>query len=121
MDERIESIEGAVLDYYKTFLSEPYRPPSKGGNTRALHTHVFYINGEKYSFFALGAKRWVFASDKVSFKYKVTPEGYKNILRESIQVIDKSGVTVERGLRGFKRVLRTAQPRTPGRRRELEG
>lgn len=117
-DAAVFSVEGAKLDDYKAFLCEYYRPPSKGGNTRALHAHVLYIGGERYSFFALGAKKWVFASDTTSFKYRVTEAGHRNVLRDTLVTRDKAGLPVVRGHRGHKSVLRTAPTRLPGSRRE---
>jgi hypothetical protein len=103
---------------YGSRLFENYRPPSKGGNTTALHVHWLKHDGYSYSFFALGAKKWVFAGDTVSFRYTTTPEGYRNIIRESIVVKDKEGKVVVRGNRGYKKTLRTATARLPVSRRE---
>lgn len=123
---RLKKAEGSVvltvtdakLDDYKASLFEHHRPPSKGGNTRALHVHVLYLGDESYSFFAMGAKKWVFAADTVSFKYLVTEKGYRNILRDTLVARDKDGKPVVRGLREHKRVLRSAPTRLPGSRRE---
>lgn len=105
------------IDDYKVFLREKYRPPSKGGNTSALHSHVLYIDGEKYSFLALGSQQWVYKSDTVSFKFEIKND-YKNILRETLVVIDSSGNHVLRGNRGYKTQLRTSDARMPVSRRE---
>lgn len=112
------TVTDAKLDSYQAFLSEHHRPPSKGGNTRALHAHVLRLAGESYSFFAMGAKKWVFAADTVSFKYLVTEKGYRNILRDTLVARDKDGKPVVRGLRERKQVLRSAPTRLPGSRRE---
>ena len=61
-------VERATVQNYRTVLTDKYRPPSKGGNTRAWHRHSLTINDESYSFWALGAKRWVYASDTVTFE-----------------------------------------------------
>lgn len=111
-------VENATVHTYSSKLFEHYRPPSKGGNTRALHTHLLLIGGKTYSFFALGTKQWVFSGDTVSFNYLTTAKGFHNVLRDSILTRDKNGELVERGLRGRKRVLRTAPTRLPGSRRE---
>lgn len=106
------------IENYTTILAEPGRPPSKGGNTRALHSHRLTIDGEHYSFLALGSRKWVFASDVVSFDYVLTPEGYRNIIKHSLRAFDKNGKAVVRGDRGSKPTLRTAPTRLPGSRRE---
>ena len=111
------SIQNATVDTYRTTLREPYRPPSRGGNTRALHAHYLTIDGETYSFLALGSRRWVFNGDRVSFEYDVNGP-YRNIDRQTIQTIDAKGRPVVRGDRGFKPTLRTAVARLPASRRE---
>ena len=100
-------IDAAIVSDYRTQLREPSRPPSRGGNTRALHAHFLIIAGNAYSFFALGSRRWVFKSDLVSFDFDVV-NGYNNIRRASIRVVDKTGRPVVRGIREWKPVLRTA-------------
>ena len=111
-------IENAHIEDYQKFLKEKYRPPSKGGNTKALHSHVLIINGEQYSFLALGSQQWVFKTDRVSFDYELNGK-YKNIIKETILTIDKNGNEVVRGNRGFKKQLRTANTRMPVSRREM--
>lgn len=111
-------IINAKIESYQKFLNEKSRPPSKGGNTNALHSHVFYIDGEKYSFLALGSQQWVFKSDLVSFEYELNG-AYKNIIKDTLVTIDKSGNEVLRGNRGFKKQLRTADTRMPVSRREM--
>lgn len=113
-----ERIELERCESYYTKLKEPYRPPSRGGNTRALHRHQLTISGEHYSFLARGSRKWVFASDRVSFTYTTTPEGYKNIIPETLRTFDKNGTAVIRGDRSKKPTLRTAATRTPVSRRE---
>jgi len=105
------SIRDAKVEKYTTFLVEYYRPPSRGGNTRALHSHRMRIDGQDYSFLALGTKKWVFEHDTVSFDYYVTPEGYRNVVKHSVHVVDKVGKPQIRGNRGFKAQLRTAPTR----------
>ncbi|MDS9873558.1 hypothetical protein RMI40_01725 [Pseudomonas protegens] len=110
-------VEGKKITSYGLFLQEPSRPPSRGGNTGALHSHIIEIEGEKFSFLALGSKRWVFKSDFVTFDYEIK-NGYKNIIKETIITIDRYGETVSRGNRGFKKQLRSTSARLPGSRRE---
>jgi hypothetical protein len=113
----IERIENEKITEYELFLRENSRPPSKGGNTRALHSHVLLIQGEKYSFLGLGSQQWVFKSDTVSFDYEVK-DGYKNIVKESLVTLDSKGNSVLRGNRGSKPKLRTAATHLPASRRE---
>lgn len=112
-----ERIDNKKITEYELFLRENSRPPSKGGNTRALHSHVLQIEGEKYSFLALGSQQWVFKSDTVSFDFEING-GYKNIVKESLVTLDGKGHTVLRGNRGSKPKLRTAVTRLPASRRE---
>lgn len=88
---------------------EVHRPPSRGGNTSALHWHCLIIQGEGYSFRALGSQQWVYKSDTVSFEYEVVGP-YKNIVTATLLTTDAKGRQVQRGNRGFKRQLRTASP-----------
>jgi hypothetical protein len=110
-------ITDAQIDSYYVHLHEPSRPPSRGGDTRALHQHVIHIAGERYSFMALGSQRWVFKTDRVSFDYEINGR-YRNILKKTLVTVDANGKSVVRGNRGFKRQLRTALARLPGSRRE---
>lgn len=117
-DAPLHRIEDTPVDSYTTILKEFSRPPSQGGNTRALHLHVLKIGEHSYTFFALGTKKWVFKADKVSFSYRLVDGKYRNVLRDSIQVKDSKGEIVVRGNRGRKATLRTAPARMPGSRRE---
>lgn len=110
-------IENKHFEKYGLFLVEKHRPPSRGGNTGALHSHVLTIDGERYSFLGLGSQQWVYKSDTVSFEYEVK-NGYKNILLETLVVISKFGEPIVRGNHGFKSTLRTAGSRMPASRRE---
>lgn len=105
------------VDNYSVFLRENYRPPSRGGNTRALHSHVLSIDNEKYSFLGLGSQQWVHKTDTVSFDFEVK-DGHKNVIKETLITIDSAGNQIMRGNRGFKRQLRTADARLPASRRE---
>lgn len=111
-------IEGKSFESYGSFLYEEYRPPSKGGNTKALHIHNIVVEGERYSFFALGTKQWAYVGDTVTFDYVVTPKGYRNILKHSFITVDSKGKAQRRGNRGYKSKLRSAPGRMPGSRRE---
>lgn len=105
-----------ISDYTK-ILTEKSRPPSKGGNGKARHTHILTIDGERYSFIAFDSKQWVFKTDTVSFTYEAS-NGYNNIAPDSIVTKDKNGKPIVRGNRGFSKKLRTADTRLPGSRRE---
>lgn len=111
-------IENAKIEDYQKYLREKSRPPSKGGNTKARHSHVLFIDGKKYSFLALGSQQWVFKTDLVSFDYELKGQ-YRNIDKETLVTIDKSGKEVVRGNRDFKKQLRTADTRMPVSRREI--
>lgn len=113
----ISRIENAHVESYKTFLVEKYRSPSKGGNSSALHSHVLTIDGDSYSFLAVGSKKWVYSNDKVSFDYELKGK-YRNIIKNSISVVDKNGNPQTRGDRRFKSKLRSSTQRTPVSRRE---
>ncbi len=111
-------VEHATVDIYRAFLKDKHRPPSKGGNTRARHSHVLTIAGETYSFLAIGAKKWVFAGDTVSFDWEWDPtHKYRNINEATVETRNAKGDSIARGLRGGKR-WRTAEARMPASRRE---
>jgi hypothetical protein len=112
------TIPGARIERYTTILREKSRPPSRGGNTKALHVHVLTIGGQTYSFLALGSQQWVYKTDTVSFDYEIKDGKYRNVVKETIRVLDKNGNPVTRGNRGFKKTLRTATTRAPVSRRE---
>lgn len=99
------------------FLREPSRPPSRGGNTGALHSHVLRVDGEDYSFLARGSQQWVHKSDTVSFDYVIQGR-YRNILPATLMAIDRHGRRVARGNRTVKPQLRTVAARLPASRRE---
>lgn len=114
----IQRLERAQPTEYLTFLHEYSRPPSQGGNTSALHVHTMIIEGQKYSFFARGARQWVYKGDSVSFSFRITEKGYRNVLRGSVVTQDKAGRPVIRGDRRAKPVLRSTPAKPPGSRRE---
>jgi hypothetical protein len=113
-------VEGVMgPDGYGAVLVDKYRPPSRGGNTKAWHSHGVWVNGERYGFLALGTKKWIFVGDSFSFDWKLDPTGnYRNIDEVSLRVLDKNGKPVIRGHRGGKR-WRTASTRMPVSRREM--
>jgi hypothetical protein len=111
-------VERATVEQYRTFLKDKHRPPSKGGNTRAWHLHVLKIAGETYSFLALGARKWVFAGDTITFDWEWDQSSkYRNIVQDSMTTWDKNGKPVARGDRGSK-PWRIAETRLPVSRRE---
>ena len=112
-----ERITDAQVEDYRTSLQEPSRPPSRGGNTGAMHQHVIFVGGQRYSFRALGSQRWVFKSDRVSFEYELNGP-YRNVITSTLKTIDAKGREVVRGNRGSKPRLRTAPARLPASRRE---
>ena len=103
----IRKLVSVSIDDYKKSLWESARPPSRGGNTKALHRHSMEINGDWYSFFALGAQQWAFKGDILKFDYILTPKGYRNVIKNSVSATDKKGNLVHRGNRGFKKQLRS--------------
>lgn len=113
-------ISNTKVEAYSTYLKEPYRPPSKGGNTKALHQHVLFIDGKSYSFLYNGSQKWAHKSDTVSFEYKQNGD-YLNIIPETFRAFDKSGNEVIRGTRGVTKKRRTASTRMPASRREING
>lgn len=110
-------VENVQFEKYEKFLNEPSRPPSRGGNTNALHSHVLSIGGEKYSFLTLGSQQWAFKSDTISFEYEVRGS-YKNIIKETFTVKTQAGEPIVRGNHGFRPTLRTANSRLPASKRE---
>ena len=103
---------------YSARLVDKYRPPSKGGNTRAWHRHAFQVGEDWYSFLALGAKKWIFVSDTVGFEWSWDDSGkFRNVDPGTIKTTDKGGNVVVRGERGSKK-WRSAPARIPASRRE---
>lgn len=117
-NEQRFTIVDATCDDYQAYLQEPHRAPSRGGNTSALHSHVLVIAGEKYSFLARGSKKWVYKSDRVSFEYIIKDGKYRNIVKSTVETIDKDGIAVVRGDRTWKQTLRSTPSRMPASRRE---
>ncbi|EPA9111044.1 MAG: hypothetical protein E7G96_02710 [Serratia liquefaciens] len=115
----IYKVSGKKISEYQIYLIEKSRPPSRGGNGKALHSHVVIIDGVKYSFLANDSRRWIFKSDTVSFEYKIE-NGFNNIVRESITTLDNQGIPIIRGNRGYTKKMRTADTRLPGSRRECK-
>jgi hypothetical protein len=111
--------ERAAWEAYTTILLEPSRPPSRGGNTSALHQHRLTNDGQVFSFRARGARTWVFKNDLVSsdWDWDATMQ-YRNIIPETLMTFDKSGVEVKRADRRAKPKLRTAVTRMRASRSE---
>ncbi|EPA6637425.1 TPA: hypothetical protein ACXIGT_001315 [Serratia marcescens] len=86
----IYKVSSKKISEYQKYLIEKSRPPSRGGNGKALHSHVVIIDGVKYSFLANDSKQWVFKSDTVSFEYKIE-NGFNNIssIMEIIQIASR--------------------------------
>ena len=80
------NLKMSFLKVTKRFLREKYRSPSKGGNTKALHSHVLTIDGGQYSFLALGTKQWAYKSDTVSFEYEISGN-YLNIKKRKLLML----------------------------------
>jgi hypothetical protein len=111
-------VERVIPSNYGAYLKDKYRPPSRGGNTCAWHQHVLTIDGERYSFLALGARKWAFAGESVSFSWSWdASKQFRNIDPDSMLVEDKKGRPVVCGERGGKK-WRSADTRPPGRRSE---
>jgi len=111
-------ISDAHVEGYRAVLKDKYRPPSKGGNTRAWHQHSFSIGDERFSFLALGARKWIYQGDSVSFDWQWDQsKTYRNVDPDTVMVRDKSGAPIVRGERGGKK-WRTATTRLPARRSE---
>lgn len=121
-DEQSGRVDGAMVDGYTTLLVEPSRPPSRGGNTSAMHSHRLTIAGVAYSFLARGAKKWVFKGDSVSFDWHWDASRcYRNIQPATLVTQDRSGSEIVRGDRRSKPKLRTAISRMPASGREQRG
>jgi hypothetical protein len=114
----VHRVENASIDRYDTYLQDKHRPPSRGGNGRAWHSHVIRIGENTYSFLGLGFRKWVYLSDSVSFAWSWDrTQRYRNIDPDSIAARDRHGNPVTRGHRGTK-PWRTATTRAPVSRRE---
>lgn len=111
-------IERSGFNAYNTYLAEPSRPPSQGGNTKALHRHVIIIGGDKYSFFAPWSGKFAHKGELISFDWDWDKTGtFRNIDKLSFEAFTKDGDHEIRGDRSDK-VRRTAGARPPGRRSE---
>jgi hypothetical protein len=111
-------ITNVKIEKYTKILLEKTRPPSRGGNTNALHMHIITIKNIEFSFTAVGATQWVFKNDTLSFEYKHNGT-HKNIIWDSIKCTDKNGNSVVRGNRANRDKIRTADARMPMSRREM--
>ncbi|MCD8428489.1 hypothetical protein [Tenacibaculum finnmarkense] len=112
-------IENSKIEKYSSVLLEPSRPPSRGGNTKALHMHIITISDKEFSFKALGTKQWIFKTDYVTFQYEIN-NTYNNIILDTLITIDKKGDTIKRGIREEKEKQRIVQSRPPASRKEIK-
>ena len=97
-------IERKQVQHYGAYLKDKHRPPSRGGNTKAWHQHVLTIDGEKYSFLALGARKWAFLKDIVTFDWNLDSSGaYRNVDPDTFEALDQHGNYVARGNRDKKK------------------
>jgi hypothetical protein len=118
MTETAQRVANAKIDSYETYLKDKHRPPSRGGNSHAWHSHVLTVGSCTYSFLALGFRKWAYKSDTITFDWEWDKtQRYRNIMPESVVVRDKDGDIVIRGYRGSK-PWRTATTRAPVSRRE---
>jgi thymidylate synthase len=109
-------VEKVKFEKYQAFSVEEYRRPGRGGNTTALHKHQMIIDGETYSFLALGTLQWVYKKDFVSFEWEWDNTGkYRNINKHTIRTWDSDGnETGPRGNSGWKPTLRSTPEKLPG-------
>ncbi|MGV8840128.1 MAG: hypothetical protein ACWA6X_07470 [Bauldia sp.] len=108
-------VEKAEFQSYKTYLTEAHRPPSRGGNTRAWHSHVIEIGSERYSFLAADARKWVHKGELVSFDWEWSEgQKYRNINRDTVIAWNKRGEVVDRGNREWKRWRTATMPDVGG-------
>jgi len=111
-------VEKQSFEEYGVYLQDKYRPPSRGGNKRAWHSHVITVGGERYSFLAPWGGKFVYKGETVSFDWAWDEtKQYRNIDRATVVAWSKSGEPVIRGDRGDKK-WRTADTRMPVRRSE---
>ena len=114
----LRRVESAKIDSYETYLKDKHRPPSRGGNGRAWHSHVIKIDGHTYSFLGLGFRKWAYKTDTVSFDWQWNEaQRYRNIIPESFAACNKDGNEIVRGHRGTN-PWRTGTTRAPVSRRE---
>lgn len=116
--EEVRRLANVTVENYDARLWEHSRPPSKGGNTGALHRHRFTVDGQWYSFFGRGRNRRIFKNDTATFDYVVTEDGHRNVLQHTIRTRDEKGNFHARGDRSWKPKLRSGPTRLPGSRRE---
>ena len=78
-------VDKTTCESYETYLAENYRSPSRGGNSKAWHSHVLIIGGDKYSFQAAHRGKFVHKNETVSFEWQWDPSGkYRNIDRNTV-------------------------------------
>ncbi len=111
-------IKDREIQGYYTKLTECYRSPSRGGNTKAQYLHTIIIDNERYTFYALGSQKFVYKGETVTFEYVLKDEKYRNVIKHTIKSRDKKGNEHIRGNRGYKAVLRSTTQRLPSSKRE---
>jgi len=89
--------EGSVSAYGVASLGGPGRTMGPRSKRRALHAHRFDIEGQRYYFYAHGAKRWFFGGDRVSFRYYVKPDGRHLAIKSTIRIISGKGKAAAAG------------------------
>jgi hypothetical protein len=89
---KLHIVYGAQISEYKTI------PVGLRKNAKAKYAHSFTIEGERYRFFARGWEQLAFVTDRIWFNWKSDQSGqYRNILPESIRLVDKEGKRRRRG------------------------
>jgi hypothetical protein len=92
MATKLNIVNDAQITEYKTF------PAGHRKNAKAKYAHSFTIEGERYSFFARGWEHLAFVTDRIWFNWKGDLSGqYRNILPDSIRLVDKEGKRRRRG------------------------
>lgn len=111
-------IENATVESYTSVLKDKSRPPSRGGNTRAMHRHALTIGGQVFSCLAPWAGKLVYKGETVSFDWDWdASQTYRNIALPTLVAHNAAGEAIVRGDRGSK-TWRTAETRPLGRRAE---
>ena len=91
-----EVLEAAIDDYTVGALG-PYKGSSRGGKDRVLYNHFMQIDGYWYRFLNFGNKKHVFKNDRVSFEFKLAPNGIRSVVKRTMVAIDAKGNLVNRG------------------------
>lgn len=93
-------VENVQIEKYVTLFKYKYCPLVPNEYTGLWYQHRLIIDNEVYSFLALGAQRWVFKQDTVSFEWDWDKTGkYRNIKATTLQTSNKNGKEIVRGTR----------------------